>query len=473
MPTTTKSRRPRSLAIVVVTIGAFVYSMLQSLVIPALTTIQRDLNTSATASTWVVSSLLLSTAIATPILGRLGDMFGRSHMLVVSLTSLAVGCVLSAMASSIGMLIAGRVVQGLGGAAVALAFSIVRDVVEPDRVAGAIGFVAAMTAVGAATGIVLSGPIATGLGYRWLFWLPLIVIVPTAIAAALVIPPSARLPTVRIDWLGALLLSGWLFCLLFGVSEGPQWGWASPSVLGLIVGAAVIFVVWVRVEWRRDEPLIDMRLMRRPALLRVNAASFALGFAMQATFTFVPRFVQIAESTGYGLGVRPSRAGLVALPWSIGSTLTGLMLGRLAARYGPKLVLVTGAVISAVPFAILTVRHDSIWIICAALGVFGTGTGLMAASMPTILLRAVSAAQIGVTTGMNVNIRTIGGAVGTQIVATVIASGTRDGFGSESAYVASFIVVGAVCLLAIVASVTVPHDRPISLASVGRETSRV
>jgi hypothetical protein len=110
------------------------------------------------------------------------------------------------------------------------------------------------------------------------------------------------------------------------------------------------------------------------------------------------------------------------------------------------------------------VRHDSVWIICFALGVFGTGTGLMAAAMPTILLRAVSADQIGVTTGMNVNIRTIGGAVGTQIVASVIASGTRDGFGSESAYVASFIVVGVVCLLSIVASLTVPHDRPVSLA---------
>jgi predicted MFS family arabinose efflux permease len=317
-----------------------------------------------------------------------------------------------------------------------------------------------MTAVGAATGIVLSGPIATGLGYRWLFWLPLIVIIPTAIAAAVVIPPSARLPSVRIDWLGALLLSAWLFCLLFGVSEGPQWGWASPSVLGLIVGAVFIFLVWVRFEWQRDEPLVDMRLMRRPTLMRVNAASFAVGFAMQATFTFVPRFVQIAQDTGYGLGVRPSRAGLVALPWSIGSTLTGMLLGRLAARYGPKLVLVAGAITSAIPFAILTVRHDSLWIICAALGVFGTGTGLMAAAMPTILLRAVPADQIGVTTGMNVNIRTIGGAVGTQIVASVIASGTRDGFGSESAYVASFVVVGSVCLLAIVAAVMVPHDRP-------------
>jgi predicted MFS family arabinose efflux permease len=227
-----------------------------------------------------------------------------------------------------------------------------------------------------------------------------------------------------------------------------------------MVAAVVLFVVWVRVEWLRDEPLVDMRLMRRPAVMRVNAASFAVGFAMQATFTFVPRFVQIAQSTGYGLGIRPSRAGLVALPWSIGSTLTGLMLGRLAARYGPKLVLVGGALLAAVPFAILAVRHDSIWVICAALGLFGTGTGLMAAAMPTILLRSVPQDQIGVTTGMNVNIRTIGGAVGTQIVASVIASGTRNGFGSESAYVASFIVVGAVCLLAIVASVTVPHDRP-------------
>jgi len=204
------SRPPRSLAIVVVTTGAFVYSMLQSLVIPALTTIQRDLHTSATASTWVVSSLLLSTAIATPILGRLGDMFGRSRMLVVSLSSLAAGCVVSALASSIGLLIAGRVLQGLGGAAVALAFSIVRDVARPERVAGGIGFVAAMTAVGAATGIVLSGPIATSLGYRWLFWLPLIVIVPTAIAAALL---SQEFPLANLDTDGTLFT-----VVIYGVS---------------------------------------------------------------------------------------------------------------------------------------------------------------------------------------------------------------------------------------------------------------
>jgi predicted MFS family arabinose efflux permease len=462
--TPTESRPARPLAIVIVTIGAFVYSMLQSLVIPALTTIQRDLHTSETASTWVVSSLLLSTAIATPILGRLGDMFGRSYMLVVSLGSLAVGCVLSALASNIGLLIAGRVVQGLGGAAVALSFGIVRDVVAPDRVASSVGFVAAMLAVGAATGIVLSGPIATGLGYRWLFWLPLIVIVPTTIAAALVIPPSSRLEAVPIDWLGALLLSGWLFCLLLGVSQGPQWGWGSARVLGLMLAAAVLLVVWVRVECRLADPLVDMRLMRRPALLRVNAASFAIGFAMQATFTFVPRFVQIDPATGYGLGVRPSRAGLVALPWSVGSTLTGMLLGRLAARFGPKLVLLTGALLASVPFVILVLRHDSVWVICVALGIFGTGTGLMAAAMPTILIRSVSEDQVGVTAGMNVNIRTIGGAVGTQIVASVIASGARDGVGSESAYVASFVVVGLVCVLAIVAAIAVPRDRPVALA---------
>jgi predicted MFS family arabinose efflux permease len=458
-----QSRPARPIAIIVVTIGALVYSMLQSLVIPALTTIQRDLHTSATASTWVVSSLLLSTAIATPILGRLGDMFGRSYMLVVSLGSLAVGCVLSALASNIGVLIAGRVVQGLGGAAIALSFGIVRDVVEPERVASSVGFVAAMLAVGAATGIVLSGPIATGLGYRWLFWLPLIAIVPTTIAAAIFIPPSARLEAVPIDWFGALLLSGWLFCLLLGVSQGPQWGWASPAVLSLMVAAAVLLVVWVRVESRLDDPLVDMRLMRRPALLRVNAASFAIGFAMQATFTFVPRFVQIDPSTGYGLGVRPSRAGLVALPWSIGSTLTGMLLGRLAARYGPKLVLVTGALLASIPFVILVLRHDSVWVICVALGIFGTGTGLMAAAMPTILIRSVSEDQIGVTAGMNVNIRTIGGAVGTQIVASVIASSTREGVGSEGAYVASFVVVGLVCALGIIAAMAVPRDRPVAV----------
>jgi predicted MFS family arabinose efflux permease len=462
------------------TLGAFVYSMLQSLVIPALTTIQRELHTSTNASTWVVSSLLVSSAIATPLLGRLGDMFGRTQLLVVSLLALGAGCVMSALASSIGMLIAGRVVQGAGGALVALSFGIVRDVSEPHQVAGNIGMVAAMLAVGAATGIVLSGPIATTLGYRWLFWLPLVLILPTAAAALWVLPRSPKTSSVPVDWWGALLLSGWLFCLLFGVSEGPGWGWTAPSVIALLLAAAVLFLSWIVFEWRAPDPLVDMRLMRRPAILRVNLASLAIGFAMQSTFTFVPRYVQIAKSTGYGLGVGASRAGLVALPWSAGSTITGLLLGRLAARYGPKRVMLVGASLTALPFAGLVLWHESISMICLMLGLFGTGTGLMAAAMPTILVTAVNADQVGVTAGMNVNVRTIGGAIGTQVVSTIVASGVRaDGFGSEGVYVASFIVLGVVCLLAILVTAWVPADAdhaPISLRRAvrsGPQTSRI
>jgi MFS family permease len=442
----------------VLTTGAFLYAMLQSMVVPALTTIEHDLHSSQTATTWVFTSVLLSSAVATPILGRLGDMFGRSHMLLVSLSAIAVGTVVSALATSIGVLIIGRVIQGVGGGVTSLTFGIVRDVSPPQRVAGDIGFVAAMLAVGAGTGIVLSGPIAANLGFRWLFWIPFLAVIPIMIAAIFVIPRSERGPKERIDWLGALLLSGWLLSFLIAVSEAPTWGWGSAGVLGLFVSAIALLVLWVRIESRSTSPLVDMRLLSHRTLWRVNLLAFSIGMAMQGSFAFMPRFVQIAKSTGFGLGMSPERAGLVILPWSAGSTITGFLSGRLAARHGSKQSCVFGASLSIATFLVLVSRHGSLPLVFVAMGFFGIGTGLVAAAMPAILVLTVPAHQTGVSTGMNQNIRTIGGAVGAQIIATVLVSGAGRTQPLESRYELSFFLLGAMCIVATIAAIAVPSQ---------------
>ncbi|HEX7095207.1 MAG TPA: MFS transporter, partial [Acidimicrobiales bacterium] len=217
------------------------------------------------------------------------------------------------------------------------------------------------------------------------------------------------------------------------------------------------FVAWVLAELRSSTPLIDVRLLSRPTLLRLNAVGFTTGIAMQALFTFVPRLVQIPPRDGFGLGVSATDAGLIVLPWSAGAFITGTFAGRVANRFGLKAPLVLGCVLSVIPGIHLALASDQLAQICVALGVFGFGTGLVAAAMPTIIVMFAPTHQTGVAAGMNQNIRTIGSAIGTQSIAAIIAStAAADGRATERGYVISFLVIAAVCVLATVAASTVP-----------------
>ncbi|HEX3946571.1 MAG TPA: MFS transporter, partial [Acidimicrobiales bacterium] len=248
----------------VLVIGALAYAMLQSMVVPVLPTIQHEFHTSQDTVTWVLTAYLLSAAIFTPILGRIGDMYGKERLLVVTLVAFAVGSVLAGLAHSITLLIVARAIQGIGGAVLPLSFGIIRDEFPRARVAGAVGFIAAVVAVGAGLAIVLAGPIVEHLGFHWLFWIPLIMTVIALVMAHFFVPESPVRSPGGVSWLAAVLLSGWLVALLVAVSEAPTWGWGSAKVLVLFVLSVVLIVGWIGVELRTRSPLIDMRMMRAP-----------------------------------------------------------------------------------------------------------------------------------------------------------------------------------------------------------------
>jgi predicted MFS family arabinose efflux permease len=282
-------------------------------------------------------------------------------------------------------------------------------------------------------------------------------LVPSAVLAWRFIPPSPPSGREPIDVLGAVLLSAWLLCLLFGVTQGTSWGWTSPRTLAVFAAALVSFVGWAIVELRTTAPLIDIRLLCRPTLLRINVVGFATGFAMQGMFTFVPRFVQIPPEDGFGLGVSATNAGLVVLPWSTGAFITGTLAGRVSHRFGLKSPLVAGCLLSVIPGVQLALASDQLWQVCLALGIFGVGTGLVAAAMPTIIVMFAPEHQTGVAAGMNHNIRTIGGAIGTQSIAAIVASSIgANGRATEQAYTVSFLVLAAICVVATVAAIAVP-----------------
>jgi EmrB/QacA subfamily drug resistance transporter len=455
------ARRPHpqvTFGILAIGIGAF--SLLQSMVIPVLSTVQAELHTSQSAVTWVLTAYLLSASVMTPILGRVGDMYGKKWVFVAALVALAVGSVLAAVAPNLAVMIAARVIQGLGGGMLPLGFGIIRDEFPREKVAGAVGILAALTAVGGSLGIVLAGPIVNALSWRWLFWLPAIVTAVAMAGAVLFVPQSPVRSPGTISWLPAVLLSGWLVALLVPLSEASDWGWGSPTVIGLFAAAVLLAALWVWSELRAATPLIDMKMMRLPAVWTNNLVALLIGVGLYAMFAFLPEFVQTPTAAGYGFGASITRSGLMLLPSGATMIVVGLFAGSLTRRIGGKVMVVAGCLIGCVSMAMFAFAHSQEWEIYVATGVLGIGFGLAFSAMSAIVVSAVPAQQTSVATGMNANIRTIGGSIGAAVMASIVTSQLEpSGLPTGSAYTTGFAVMGAVLVVAALASLLIPSQR--------------
>jgi EmrB/QacA subfamily drug resistance transporter len=451
-------RQHYALTFWVLAIAGVSYALLQSLVAPALPVIQRDLNTTTTAVTWVFTSFLLSASIATPIAGRLGDMFGKERTLLFVLLVLAGGTLVSALAKSVELLILGRVIQGTGGAIFPLAFGIIRDEFPPTRVASGIGFISALLGVGGGAGIVLAGPIIQHLSYHWLFWLPMIPTAFAVVATHFFVPESPLKPGGRVSWLGAGLLSAWLVALLLGASQGPEWGWSSPRVIALFVAAVVLLVVWVMVEARAQEPLVDMTMMRLRGVWTTNLAATLLGFGMYGSFILIPQFVETPARAGYGFDASVTQAGLFLVPSTFGMLAVSPLAGRIAHSVGSRVALMCGALLTMVCFVLLAAAHTERWEIYLASLFLGAGIGLAFAALANLIVEAVPPGQTGVATGMNTIMRTIGGAIGGQVAASIIAATVvAGGLPKERGFTIAFAISAGALFVSFLSALAVPR----------------
>src|SRR3954447_25854092 len=199
----TAERQHYNITFALLALAAISYALLQSLVAPALPDIQQSLNTSVSSVSWVLTAYLLSASIATPMIGRLGDMYGEERLLVCVLIVLALATVLCALATSLPVMLAGGVLQGAAAGIFPLAFGIIRDEFPPERVAGAIGLMSALMGIGGGVGVVLAGPIADNLSYHWLFWLPLFPIVIAVVLIQRFVPESPIRVPGKINWTAA------------------------------------------------------------------------------------------------------------------------------------------------------------------------------------------------------------------------------------------------------------------------------
>ncbi|RDI42647.1 MFS transporter [Nocardia mexicana] len=457
-----KTRPHYNVVFAVLLLGIASYGLLQSLIVPVFSLLIPALHTDQNTATWLMTGYLLSASVATPILGRIGDKVGKEKMLVVTLVALAGGSLLAALTESVSVMIVARVIQGLGGGVIPLAFGIIRDEFPARKLNGAVGIASSLIAVGSGIGLVLAGPIADHLNYHWLFWIPMIVSGVAAVAAVLLVPASPVRSPGKISWGAALLMSAWLVALLLAVSKGPAWGWTSGVTLGLFAAAVVCAIAWVFVELRSKSPLIDMRTMRIPAVWTTNVVAVLVGAAMYAMMTFLPQLIQTPKAiAGYGLSASITQSGLYMLPLSVAMFLIGLAIGPMSRWFGPKMIVLVGSILTVVAFGIVAVGHDQVWQVLVAGVLLGLGIGMAFSSMPAIIVSAVPAAQTGAATGMNANVRTVGGAVGSAVSSVILTSGahTAHGLPAGSGYTNVFWFLGGVALLAVLASMIIPSRR--------------
>src|SRR3954470_8035848 len=451
-------RQHYGITLAVLATAALAYAVSQTMVAPALPAIQEDLDTTTTGVTWVLTIYLLTASIATPVLGRLGDMFGKERMLVVVLVMFALGSLVAALSHSIGVLVAGRAIQGCAGAVFPLAFGIIRDEFPPERVAQGIGLISATFGIGGGVGLVAAGLIVDHLDYEWIFWMALIVTIIAIVCTVLFVPESPIKVPAKIDWVGAALLSVGLGTLLLGISEGPRWGWGSTRVFGVFLASAVAFIVWVRFEFRMPEPLVDMRMMRRRAVWTTNLTGLLVGFGMFGSFILIPQFVQAPPGSGYGFAATVTEAGLILLPSTAVMLFAGPIAGWLGGRLGSRLPLLIGTLLAALAFGLIAVAHEHKWELYIGTALMGAGIGFAFAAMANLIVEAVDPTETGVATGMNTIMRTVGGSLGGQISATIVTAHVIAGtnIAKESGYTIAFLLSSAVMLLAFGATLLVP-----------------
>jgi EmrB/QacA subfamily drug resistance transporter len=438
--------------------AALAYSLAQTMVIPALPELQRQFHAGPADATWLLTAFLLTSSIATPLLGRLGDMHGKEHWLLISLAIFGVGSLVAAVAGSLTVMITGRAIQGAGGAIFPLAIGIIRDEFPRERVAPAIGTVSAMFGIGGGSGLVLAGLFVDHGSISWIFWLSVVTTALAALATWRWVPESPVRVHARIDWIGGALLSLTLLALLLPISEGNTWGWTSGRVLGLFAATAVLAVVWAWWELRVADPLVNLARMRERPVWTTNVAGFAIGFAMFGSFVLVPQFVQTPSSAGYGFGATVTESGLFLLPSALLMLFAGPFSGRLGARYGSRVPLALGALSSGLSYAWLAAFHGARIDIYLASVLLGLGVGMALAAMANLVVEAVPPDVTGVASAINAIMRTIGGAVGAQVAAAIVSASLDNGarFPAESGFTGAFTMSALASVVALLVCFAIP-----------------
>ncbi|WP_346535467.1 MFS transporter [Micromonospora sp. DPT] len=450
-------RRASGRTVAILAFATLAFAAAQTAIVPALGAMAGAFGVSATDVTWTFSTHLIAAAVFTPLMGRLGDMFGRRRLLIVALLFFAIGSVVAAVGPDLAWVVVGRIVQGVGGGIFPLSFGILREAVPPYRVARSVGLLSAISGLGAGLGLVLGGLLTDQVTYRWIFWLGAGAAALSTLAIRLFLPASRVRGGGKVDVPGAAVLALGLAVPLVAIIRSSRWGWADARTLGLLTAGAVTLTAWVLLERRTVHPLVHIPTLARPTVLLTNIATLFVAFGMFGAFVLLPQIAQAPPGTGYGLGADATTAGLLLLPGSVVMLLTGPLSGILGRRFGARHALILGALVTATGLFLLARDFDSRAALLGYSLITFAGIGLALAAMPNLVIEAVPPARTGQATGVNTLIRSVGSSLGAQIAATVTAASALPGaLPTTSGYRLAFLLAGIASATAAAIGVLIP-----------------
>ncbi|MEU7425306.1 MFS transporter [Streptomyces sp. NPDC048362] len=416
------TRRAGGAVVPVLAFAGIVVAVMQTLLVPVIKDLPQLLETTPSNATWVLTSTLLSGAVATPIMGRLGDLYGKRRMLILSLAVMVAGALISALTSQLLTMIVGRTLQGFAMGAIPLGIGLMRDMLPRERLGSAMALMSSSIGVGGGLALPAAALVAQHTDWHALFYGAAGLGVLAIVLTLLVVPETPTRAEGSFDLLGALGLSTGLVLLLLPITKGSDWGWSSGTTLGLFAASVAVLLLWGLFELRTPAPLVDLRTTARREVLLTNLASIMVGVSFYVVSLVLPQLLQLPSATGYGLGRSMVVAGLCVAPLGLTMMFTAPVYARLSARYGPKVTLVIGLLIIALGYGGGLGLMDAAWQTVITSVILGAGIGLAYSSLPALIVSAVPASETGAANGLNTLMRSIGTSVSSAVIGMVLAN---------------------------------------------------
>ncbi|WP_017608559.1 MFS transporter [Nocardiopsis xinjiangensis] len=456
-------RVPSWVTMGVLTLCGMVVSLQQTLVIPLLPDLPSILDVSAGDASWLVTATLLTGAVATPIVSRMADMYGKRRMLLLALSVMTVGSLIAALGGNFASMLIGRAMQGFGTSLIPVGMSVMRDQLPKEKLSGGIALMSATLGIGSALGLPLSGVLYSAFGWTSLFWSTALVGAILIAVLLLVLDESGQRFPGRFDIPGALVLTVVLVSLLLPLSKGASWGWASGQVIGLAALSAVSLAIWVPLQLRTREPMVNLRTAFRRPILLTNVSSYFVGFSMFLNSLVTTQELQVPTETGYGLALPVAVAGLAMVPGGLMMLVFSPVSSRMLNRWGGKPTLLLGGAVMGLTYLWRMFNNDAVWEVMLGNMSVSVGSAIAFAAMPTLIMASAPRRETASANGLNTLVRSLGTSSSSAVTALVFASltVTVDGavFPSGEAMTLALFLGLAVCTASVLFAAFIPVRR--------------
>ncbi|GHH69224.1 MFS transporter [Kitasatospora indigofera] len=461
-PVSTALARPGArLLVPALVFVALVVAAVASLGTPLITSVATTFHVSLDSAQWTLTIALLSGAVATPVLGRLGAGPHRRATILVTLAIVVAGSALTVLPLPFAWLLVGRAAQGVGLGLTALMMGVARDHLPEERSAATIALISVVSVIGAGVGYPLAALLAELGGLRAAYGLGLVVTAIAFVTAWRSMPAAPEGRSARVNVGGALALAGGLLLVLFLAGGRSLWSRHLAVAVALAVAAVLLLCFWTLSELRTRTPLVDVRAVRHPAVAGANIAMFVGGIGMYLLLTLITRYAQTPHSAGYGFGLTTFVAGLVLVPFSVLGFVAGKLTPRVRTRIDGPLLLAGSAAVVGGGFVLFATARSNLAELLTAMGVLGFGVGSFSAAVPGVILAVTPKSETSSAMSFNYVVRSVGYSLGSAVGGLVLAAGTATGhlFPDEDAYTTAALVGVAAMAITTTAALALARRR--------------